>query len=87
MTEIPEKLIRKLIIISFTSKGRDEEAARLQPFEISNIPTKTECIMSLSCILNERYFETEIRRLSKKLENTENITITPPMDNMEVIDL
>jgi len=79
--------MRKFIIISFTSKGRAEDEATLQPFDISKIPTKVECIKSLSSVLNEKYFEIEIRRLSKKLENTENITITPPMDNMEVIDL
>jgi len=79
--------MRKLITISLTSKGREEEAARLQPFEISRMPTETECIISLRGLLNKRYFEREIRRLSKKLENTENITITPPMDKMEVIDL
>lgn len=79
--------MRKFIIISFTSKGRPDEAATLQPLEISRMPTEIECIISLICVLNEKCFEIEIRRLSKKLENTENITITPPMDNMEVIDL
>lgn len=65
MTEIPEKLIRKLIIISFTSKGSTEDDVTLQPFDISNIPTKTECIISLKFAPRGRYFETEIRRLSK----------------------
>ena len=87
MTDIPEKLIRKLIIISFTSKGSTDEAVTLQPFDISNIPVKTECIISLRFKLNGRYFETEIRRVSKKLKNTENKTSTQPMDKIEVINL
>ena len=77
----------KLIIISFIFNGSVEEAATLQPFEISKIPTNTECIISLTCVLKDKYFETDIRRLSKKLENTENITITPPIDNIEAVDL
>lgn len=87
ITDIPEKLIRKLIIIIFISKGRVEEAVTLHPLAISRTPTETECIISLNCVLKVKYFETEIRIFSKKLENTEKITITPPIDNMEVIDL
>lgn len=63
---MPEKLMRKLIRISFTFKGRADEATRLQPFDISKIPTRRECIISLKLMFNERYFDTESRRLSKK---------------------
>ena len=73
--------------MSFMFKGRADEAARLQPFEISKIPIKTECIISLKGILKDKYLETDMRRLSKKFENTENMTITPPIDSMEAVDL
>jgi hypothetical protein len=49
-----------------TSKGRVEEAIRLQPFDISNIPTESECIIWLRLVLSERYSETERRRIYRK---------------------
>lgn len=84
---MPEKEIRKLINNNFMFKGRAEEAARLHPLAISRIPTANECIKSLKSWLRRKKDDADMRILSKKLEKTEKITMTPPMDKMELFDL